>query len=176
MFLFDLLFGKKGTDAEKAAPTPTSASPAANAPGTRIGYDPALVDGLKSEHQLMLDIYAAIAADTQAGNYAGVQQRLEHFRITLRNHLLKENVRFYIYLEHLLQGDPASHRMMREFRHEMDAIGKVVVSFLTKHQSISTQPQLHSQFPQELEQIGKALVSRIESEENTLYPMYAPPA
>lgn len=180
MFLFDLLFGKKESSASNepdlAPVAPVAAAPdRRSAPGTRIGYDPALVVGLLNEHRLLLDIFGAIAADTKADKFATVEQRLEHFRVALRNHLLKENVRLYVYLEHLLEGDSSSHEMMHDFRREMDGIGKVVVGFLTKYQSIGSQPQLQVQFPQDLEQIGKALVARIESEENTLYPMYAPP-
>lgn len=179
MFLFDFLFGRSKSQppakAEAAAPAavaPTSAT----APGTMIRHDPALVGGLKQDHQLLLEIYGSIRKAAAAGDLPAVQTRLEHFRIVLQDHLLKENVRLYVYLEHMLQGDPTSHEMMHGFRHEMDAIGRTVVGFLNRYKFIAGEPSLAAAFAVELDSIGQALAARIRREEQTLYPMYQPPA
>lgn len=180
MFLFDLLFGaRKKVETPPAAaakaPAPAQDDRSASAPGTRIHHDPALIAAFKSDHRLLLDIFTAIGAAAKAGDLAEVQKRLGHFRTVLMDHLLKENVRLYVYLEHLLKNDPTSHQLMHEFRHEMDAIGQVVVGFLGKYKAIASQPELAASFGTDLAAIGEALVARIRREEDTLYPMYAPP-
>jgi regulator of sigma D len=175
MFLFDLIFGNRKKIESQPTAAAADASRPASAPGTQIRHDPELIARLKDDHVLLLDIYAAIAAAAQAGDFAQVQQRLDHFRTVLMDHLLKENVRLYVYLEHLLARDPASHQLIREFRHDMDAIGRAVVAFLTKYKAVASQPELAAGFADELAAIGKVLVARIRREEDTLYALYAPP-
>lgn len=180
--MFDFLFRKKPTDPAPASPSPAASpapagtpAPAAHAPGTSINYDPNLVATLHEDHRMLLEIFKAISEAAARKDLATVQQRLEHFRIGLQDHLLKENVRLYVYLEHMLRGDPPSHELIHEFRREMDGIGRVVVGFLTTYKLIASQPELADSFAKELAQIGKALVARIEREESTLYPLYAQP-
>jgi hypothetical protein len=175
MFLFDLLFGKKAVPASTAAPAAAApAAHAASAPGTTIHYDPRLIEALKEDHSLLLDIYKAIDAARREGNLMTVQTRLDQFRMMLQDHLLKENVRLYVYLEHVLASDPTSHQLMHEFRHEMDGIGRVVVGFLGKYRQIGIHPELAAAFDTDFAAIGQALTARIRREEDTLYPMYAP--
>ncbi len=181
MFLFDLLFGKK-KDAGAQAPAPSApatpaapASTAASAPGTHIHHDPALIASLKDDHRKLLAAFHAIAAATTLNDFVRVQKLLGEFQTLLTDHLLKENVRLYVYLEHLLQDDPVSHEMMHGFRHEMDGIGRAVVGFLGKYRSIGSQPELAAGFPDDLKGIGEALVARIKREEDILYPMYSAP-
>jgi hypothetical protein len=179
MFLFEKLFGKK----TEVAPAVTAAAaraaapmPQASAPGTAIHHDPRLIHTLKDDHRLLLDIYKAIDTARAEGNLLTVQTRLGQFRMVLQDHLLKENIRLYVYLEHVLKGDAVSHELMHEFRHEMDGIGRVVVGFLTKYREIGIHPELAAEFGKDFAAIGEALVGRIRREEDTLYPMYAPVA
>ncbi|MBI5899305.1 MAG: hemerythrin domain-containing protein [Rhodocyclales bacterium] len=179
MFLFDLLFGKKKTaDAgSPQAPMPSARTPpGTSAPGTTIGHDAGLIASLKADHQRLLAGFQSIAASSLAGNLASVQQQLGQFQTLLMDHLLKENVRLYVYLEHVLKDDPVSHEMMHGFRHEMDAIGRVVVGFLGKYKAIGSHPELAAEFSTDLKAIGEALVARIKREEDILYPMYSSPA
>ena len=182
MFLFDLLFGKKKVEDDQApapaAPATPVAHPAAagdSAPGTRIHHDPALIGSLMDDHRKLLAAFQAIAASTTLKDFARVQKLLGEFQTLLTDHLLKENVRLYVYLEHLLQGDPVSHQMMHGFRHEMDVIGRTVVGFLGKYKTIAADPALAATFPADLAAIGQALGARIMREEDGLYPMYMPP-
>ncbi|NMG30770.1 hemerythrin domain-containing protein [Aromatoleum evansii] len=187
MFLLDKLFGRfKGAAPAAAAagessgevPVQVPASPptGAAAPGTQIRHDPGLVPALMRDHVALLEIHSAIAAALDGGRLDVVRSRLDEFRAALMDHLLKENVRLYVYLEHFLRGDAVSHRMMREFRHEMDVIGRAVVDFLGKYKELGQHPELAGPFRQDLAAIGKALVSRIRREEEILYPMYLPAA
>jgi hypothetical protein len=182
MFLFDLLFGKKSqSPVPPRQPEPViSAAPAfaakqESAPGTQIRHDPQLIVALKTDHQRLLATFHDIAAASTAGNLAVVQHLLGQFQTMIMDHLLKENVRLYVYLEHLLQNDAVSHEMMHGFRHEMDVIGRVVVGFLGKYKEIGGRPELAAAFATDLKGIGEALVARIKREEDILYPMYSAP-
>ena len=181
MFLFDLLFGnKKSTGTAAMAPAAVTAAAstasAVSAPGTRIHHDPELIVALKEDHRRLLATFKAIAAASLAGELTTVQTLLARFQTMIMDHLLKENVRLYVYLEHVLENDPTSHQMMHGFRHEMDGIGRAVVGFLDKYKQIGSHPELADPFANDLQGIGEALVARIKREEDLLYPMYSSPA
>lgn len=173
--LFDFLFGKKKT-VEPPAPeaAPPSAAVGQSAPGTSIHYSADLVPQLQADHQALLATYGSIKSAYEAGNLTETSARLEHFRTQLTAHLLKENVRFYIYLEHALAADPSSQALVHQFRHEMDGIGKAVMAFLGKYRQIAVDTSLAGSFGADLASIGNVLVQRIRNEEDTLYPLYLP--
>lgn len=176
MFLFDLLFGRKKEGGQEPAPAAVAhAAQEPSAPGTRIHYDPELISRLMEDHQALLETYRSIFAALKSGELMTVQVRLERFRASLMDHLLKENVRLYIYLEHLVRNDGVAYELMHGFRHEMDGIGKVVLGFLGKYREISLNPELAPAFSNDLARLGEALVARIKREEEILYPMYQPP-
>ena len=176
MFLFDLLFGKKTEPAHPAAqPQPRPHAEEDHvAPGTGIHHHPDLIVKFTQDHQELLHLYTLVHAAATAGNVGLASERLEDFRSALQSHLLTENIRLYVYLEHALQSDPPSHALMHQFRHEMDEIGKAVVAFLTKYQDLAEHPEWAQNFLTELDGIGKVLGKRIQSEEKTLYPLYLP--
>ncbi len=177
MFLFDMLFGRKARPASVVAkPVAPVIEPAARAPGTAINHDPHLIEHLQDDHRRMLDLFGSIIEASRSGKLADAQELLERFRSAIMDHLLKENVRLYIYLEHVLVDDPVAHELMHGFRREMDAIGRVVVDFLGKYKSIASRPDLAAAFAADLAGIGGALAARIHREEETLYPMYEPPS
>lgn len=174
MFL-DFLFRKK--ELKRQAP-PTPLAPIeehhASAPGTHIGYNADLVPHLHADHLMLAEIFTAIGTAFHAGDLTATVRHMNHFRMAIQAHLLSENVRLYIYLEHALARDAASHALVHEFRHEMDGIGKAVLAFLSKYRDLNTQPNLALSFGSDLEAVGKVLVERIEREESTLYPLYLP--
>lgn len=173
MFLFDLLFGRGKKEESVAAPKTNVIPGIKPAPAVGLAFDPNLIARFKDDHALLLEIYKSIADARAAGNLQLVQERLNQFRIVLQEHLLKENVRLYVYLEHQAKNDPLRHETIHGFRREMDGIGRVVVAFLTKYKDIGTMPALEAEFETDLAAIGSALTSRIAREEGTLYPMYA---
>lgn len=188
MFLFDLLFGKRdktsaaAEDSGSATPAPDVAAcapgpaPANAAPGTKISYSPELIAKFKHDHQQLLQLFGATKAAATAGDVVTAAARLDDFRGALQGHLLNENIRLYIYLEHALAANPDSHALVRGFRHEMDEIGKAVVSFLAKYRELASKPELAAPFSEELDGVGAVLVQRIQREEETLYPLYMPSA
>ncbi len=183
MFLLDWLFGKHhgktvGASAPASAPAPEPAHSMEDsesfAPGTTIRYSADLVDRLVRDHRLMLERFGAIREAAHAGRLDEVVPLLERFRIDLHAHLLVENVRLYVYLEHTLADDPVSHALMHEFRHDMDEIGKKVVAFLARYVRLGEDPALAASFVADLERVGTVLVDRIQREEDALYPLYVP--
>ncbi|MDE2584415.1 MAG: hemerythrin domain-containing protein [Betaproteobacteria bacterium] len=169
-FLFD---GKK-----PAADAPAAAAPAPQAAqqaqGTQIAYNPELVPRLQAEHRHLLELFGEIGRVFQSNDLATTAARLEQFRGAVLDHLMTENIRFYIYLEHSLKHDADSFELMHGFRHEMDGIGKAVLAFLSKYKDIAGQPNLAVSFGSDLKQVGEVLVGRIRREEETLYPLYMP--
>ena len=146
----------------------------ATAPGTNIRYCPDLVSQLEVDHQKLLQIFSKIGNSFKAGDRLGTVQHLEDFRGAIQGHLLTENVRLYIYLEHALAQDAESHALIHEFRLEMAGIGKAVLAFLGKYRELAVQPNLAESFGDDLKAVGKVLVERIQREESTLYPLYLP--
>lgn len=171
---FDFLFGKKSTPEVDAAQPAATPAAGARAPGTHIAYHTGLINQLLGDHQKLLGIFGDIQSSFNAGDLAATAKSLDEFRGDIQGHLLTENVKLYIYLEHALRQDEGSHQLVRDFRHEMDGIGKVVLAFLNKYKNIDSQPELATTFGTELAQIGEALVARIKREEETLYPLYLP--
>lgn len=179
MFFFDRLFGRRRPEAAQAPlPQPPSpavvAEPPAMAPGTRIAHHPELIGQLEQDHRDLLRIFSGLRGAAEAGRLVEASERLEVFRHALQGHLLKENVKLYVYLEHALAGDAISHELMHGFRHEMDRIGKAVVDFLERYRALAEHPDWRDDFCRELEGIGKVLVDRMRNEEGNLYPLYGP--
>jgi len=174
MWFINFLFGKK-TNPVPPPPDHAASAPVAQAPGTQIAYSPELIGQLKGDHQRLLELFGHISAAFAGSDLAAAARLLGEFRRGILSHLLTENVRFYIYLEHTLKHDsPNEFDLMRHFRHEMDSIGKAVLAFLDKYQSLDKQPDLAAAFGKDLENVGAILGERIRREEETLYPLYLP--
>jgi len=144
------------------------------APGTHISYSPDLIDKLRADHAELLNVFMAIQASTTAGDLQQASAKLGEFRRALQAHLLTENVRLYVYLEHMLATDKLSHDLMHDFRSDMADIGKAVIDFLNKYRDLAVRPDLAESFPAELATVGAVLTERIQREEDTLYPLYIP--
>lgn len=180
--MFEFLWKRKAAPAPSEEPKqaePPQLEPQQGvAPGTQLHYDPNLVPGLVAEHQILLGIFGEIGAAMDQKNMALVKQKLGEFGDALRGHLLKENIRFYVYLQHSLEGEPDNAAIMRDFRKEMQHIGKAVADFLHKYTAEEDgwiwDETMWQSFQQEVGGIGKVLVKRIQTEENILYPLYLP--
>lgn len=174
--MFEFLFRKARPSDHNPAVVPPPAARAAQAvaPGTAIPYHPELIGQFKQDHQSLLALFGSIQAAFRDGRLQTVVEHLDAFRTAIQSHLLIENVRLYIYLEHQLADDAASHQLIHDFRHEMDGIGKAVVGFLAKYKDLSVDANLVASFGRDLEAVGKVLVDRIRREEATLYPLYLP--
>jgi len=180
--MFEFLWKKKGPAVQKEATKPVQQPRAVEqgvAPGTQLHYDPDLVSNLVADHRALLGIFGEIGTAMNQKNMVRVKQKLGEFGDGLRGHLLKENIRFYVYLQHSLEGDDENAAIMHEFRNEMQHIGKVVADFLHKYTAEDEgwvwDEKMWQSFQEEVGGIGKVLTKRIQTEENVLYPLYLPP-
>ena len=146
----------------------------APAPGTHIGYSASLIAHLEADHVKLAEIFTAIDQSFKKGHLSVVVTYLEEFRTEIQAHLLTENVRLYIYLEHALAHDANSHALIHEFRQEMNNIGKAILNFLSKYRELDRQPHLSTSFGDDLMAVGKMLIEHLQREESTLYPLYLP--
>lgn len=150
--------------------------PTQYAPGTQIGFSAQLVPELKQEHRQLLDLFGQIVAAQKDMDVALIQAGLDNMKTALTGHLLKENVRLYVYLQKSLSADADNSALVSGFRQEMDGIGRAVSAFIQKYLQLKTWGEAeHQSFGTELHAIGQALGKRIASEESSLYPLYASP-
>lgn len=160
--------GQASNDAAAAA------AATATAPGTHIHYDPHLVSHLIEDHRRLEGLFGRIVTASQARNAELLTKNLSIFGNAMRDHLLTENVRFYVYLQHT--GDAAHAEIVHGFQHEMRGIGKALTSFLFRHVEREVwNDEAWSVFARELDEIAEVLTRRIATEETTLYPLYQPP-
>jgi regulator of sigma D len=145
------------------------------APGTQIHYHSDLVPELHEDHQQLLKLFGEIDKANQKRDHARLSRLIDEFGVLLRGHLLTENVKLYVYLQHTLANDPDNSALMQGFRTEMHSISKVVTKFLRQYSKGEWNDQRHARFAKELNRIGEVLVKRIETEEQVLYPLYMPP-
>lgn len=170
--MFDFLFGHKHSEADEAAAKKT-----AIAPGNGINYDANLVAELKADHGLLVALFSGIVSTTAQRDDKMLAEQLNAFGQKLRGHLLKENVRFYVYLKNSLQSDENSLAIMQDFAREMQQIGRAVTDFLNKYTRVAQWDDAQwAVFERDLNGVGRVLTQRIESEEGTLYTLYLPPS
>ncbi len=142
------------------------------APGTSIRFNPRLTEQLTQEHQELLDFYIRINNSVKAFDAKEVAKGLKQMKDLLQSHLLTENIRLFVYLDHMFADDEINRQLVREFKRETDQIARGVMAFFNKYQDIGSGRYPLDEFAKEFEEVGVALNRRIEREEQTLYPLY----
>ncbi|WP_018623526.1 hemerythrin domain-containing protein [Kangiella aquimarina] len=140
-----------------------------------ISYDPHLIDNLKGDHNHLVALYGRIWTEGfEANNREKLADLVTQFKRDFQAHLLKENVKFYVYLEQKLSDDSSSMDLVKDFRSEMNDIAQAVIRFCkTYSKPIITAEQKES-FKKDFETVGKVLTHRVSLEENELYTLYQP--
>lgn len=158
-------------DSSKMTDTPEQINDAENS-FDAIQFYPQLVENLKTDHQHLLLIYGKIEEALDAQQYQLIPELLGTFRNNLNAHLNTENIKFYGYLEQSLKGKIQEFKEMRAFRKEIRAIERAVIKFLDQWMNTDINSYNVMEFKTEYTAIGSALISRIESEEKSLYTLY----
>lgn len=141
----------------------------------RIGFDPALIGDLISDHSELVTIFGKVWSEGyEAKQYSKIASYLTEFKGLFQSHLLKENVKFYVYLEQTLGEDPHSLGVVRDFRKDMNGIANAVVGFCKKYIETELNEINVEQFVEDYQGIGEALVRRVKLEEQDLYSLYEP--
>lgn len=142
-------------------------------PGQKIGFDAQLIDSLKHDHVALFSMFSRIGQMHAHGDYAHTAAELQRFTSALQTHVLKENVRFYAYMQSHLPRESDEAMLLHEFRREMNVIIRTVSEFLKKYEGMEQlNEHTHEQFEHDLEQVGNLLLQRISREESSLYPLY----
>lgn len=173
MGLFSRFFRKNASDSDSSR-TP-GAHPTTTAPVPKgIQYDPGLIDILLRDHAQLGSLYQRIGKAGDSGNPIELSRLLGQFKLRLESHVIHENVRFYNYVEQSMKNDRASVELMRGFRRDMNAIVREVLDFVKKHQAAAASSGIHPDFAADYTHVLHALELRLDSEENSLYPLYKP--
>lgn len=141
-----------------------------------IRFDPDLIARLKADHAKIYESFVNIGKHAEAKEWAESKGSVATFAANLERHLVIESIRFYKYVEFELQDDKEAISIITEFKSEMEAIGEVLKGFLDKYEANNRNKPWDSERKKsiafDLQGIGAALVSRVQREEKTLYPLY----
>lgn len=170
-FIKNFFSGRPQPEEQTVSPPRPQPSVASRKKG--IQYDPSLVDNLKNDHNNLVNLFGQIwEQGFQANNPKKLAALITQFKRDFQAHLLKENVKFYVYLEQNLSDDPTSMELVRDFRTEMNDIAHAVVNFCKKYSTPITTNQLKQSFPEDYQTVGEVLTHRVSLEENELYTLY----
>ncbi|TVO70035.1 hemerythrin domain-containing protein [Sedimenticola selenatireducens] len=145
------------------------------APNTTIAYDSQLVAALKDDHQSLLMHYMKIEKKAKEQRFREVCSELAQFKYLFHQHIMTENVKLYVYLNRTISRDSDQCETVKAMRRDMRHIGKAVNQFIDRYNVWPWSTALEIDFITDLQEIGKALVERIKTEEEHLYPLYNPP-
>lgn len=137
-------------------------------------FDPSLISHLVSEHEALVSAFQSIGDAFDSKDYEQVRSLFDQFRSLFLAHLMKEDSRFYPYLMHSLNDESGLKVIAGEYRERMDIIGKAIMLFCKKYAEKTLTDKQAPQFQVAYHDIGKALLNRIQSEENELYHLYRP--
>jgi len=153
---------------------PAASRPSARpqAPGTRIGHDPLLIERLRRDHRHFLDLFAQTQTLLNSADYDGVKRKLGELRISLQDHLLLSSTRLYVYLSQHFVARTEQLAVINQHRSAMHGNSREIMDFLRTYSAIRLDDQSAAMFQAEFLAIGTALMQRIEREESTLFPLY----
>jgi methionine salvage enolase-phosphatase E1 len=139
-----------------------------------VNYDEGLIDNLEKDHEMLVELFGKIWKNGyEAGDFDALGKHISEFKALFQSHLLKENVKFYAYLEQSMKHDPHSLSVVREFRRDMNDIANAVIGFCKKYERPEFTKAAQESFKKEYQDIGQALVRRVQLEERDLYSLYA---
>jgi hypothetical protein len=181
MGFWSRLFGFLGGRREEARAS-TDAAPLLQkqtplyAQGTKIAYDPQLIERLLDDHRRVVGIFTEVRQSFVGGDTPRAAALLEQFKSGIQEHLITEEIKLYVYLQSALAGDQMNRTLMRHMHHEMSLISQDVLNFLGKYSALGKTPALNETFLDDLDKVGVVLTERIQHEETMLYPLYMSPS
>jgi len=174
--------------AERRIRAPNLLKPSGARPSSAIAsagrapeFDPALLAALRRDHR---EIIAKLASIQR--KYVNVRQpfsqalfsslpaELVAVRSRLEAHLLAVNVRFYNYIEYAFRDDEVGHKLVREYRREINLIARDAIEFMRKYQWDIRDVSGRDEFNRSLLYVARSLTERFWREEEHLFPVYLP--
>ena len=152
--------------------SPTKEQEVIYAPGTRITYDETLVPRLKQDHVQLLTIFTRMINAAREPNYQKIKLHMDAFQKLFNAHALSEYTKLYIFLDHAFKQDEENNELIRDFKREMNEIGRAVRAFYAKWMEKEIDAFNVEDFLKQADGMGKVLVRRIKTEEDRLYEIY----
>ncbi|SDJ63654.1 hemerythrin domain-containing protein [Microbulbifer yueqingensis] len=173
--MFRIFSGKSREDEQSQNDRYSRSTTQGAKPGRTINYDPALINALKKDHHELVDVFQRIWSEGyEKRDFRQLAQLLTVFKSNFQAHLIKENVRFYVYLEQALAEDVHTLQIVKDFRTDMNDIANAVVQFCKRYTHEAFSQEMIRDFKRDYEKIGEALVRRVTLEEKELYTLYQP--
>lgn len=170
-FISGLFRGESTADEERY----TRSTHAGAKSNRTISYDPTLINALKKDHHTLVDIFQRTWSEGyERQDYRQLAHLLTLFKSTFQAHLIKENVRFYVYLEQTLAEDVHTLQIVKDFRTDMNEIANAVVQFCKRYTHEAYTAEMVRDFKRDYQKIGEALTRRVTLEEQELYTLYQP--
>lgn len=131
-----------------------------------------LIQTLKTQHQHLEQLIAAIDAGFQRADAAEVARQVTALKRTLVAHLELEDKRLYPELISAAESrnEPAQVALAKMFSANMGRISEALLKFVGRFDGQS--PADPARFASEWKTIRQVLVERVRSEEASLYPLY----
>ena len=176
MFAFIADFFRGRPEERESSYKPATTVTTKAKPNSRtISYDPHLIRSLKEDHSKLVNLYERMWKEGfEKRNYRQLSSLLAEFKSTFQSHLLKENVKFYVYLEQSLQSDVHTLQVVKDFRVDMNDIANAVIQFCKRYQHDIYTADMEKNFEKDYVAVGEVLTRRVGLEENELYTLYSP--
>ncbi len=162
MGLFGDLFGNSNTSSKKKNNLSQKGG---------VFYNDDLIIQLTKDHKKLTEDLEKIIKATQNKKYKILKQYLKTFKTNLEIHNYSEKIQLYAYLKKYYKDTKYSD-FIEEIAKSAEELHKETMDFLKKYEKIELDNQSLILFQDELGKIDKFLQSRIEIEENELYPLY----
>jgi len=159
----------------KKSPPPPEVIGAAYAKNTRISYDSELIESFEYEHKVLMTLMKKMNKTLAQPNFSASIKLLRKFTHIFRSHLLTKNLRLYIYLQHTLESDEASIKIIKQFKRDGHAMGRMVNHFYNKYNKHELSNIEKKIFPVELQEMQAIVIENMAKEGTILYPMYVNP-
>lgn len=136
-------------------------------------YDLSLLGSLKYDHIQILDIYDQVLSAAIKKDFVNLKPLLKEFSIALTNHIQVEDEQLYGYLKTLANHKSyTAKKVVDKFASEMKNISIEIFSFLSQSPCTPVNEETRDEFIKCFKKIGEELQSRINHEEEVLYPIY----
>lgn len=103
-----------------------------------------------------------------------VATQLDQLQSMLRDHLMLENIKLYVYLRQNLAHEPSDYQLVTGFRKEMDGIGREAMAFVDQYKRMAEEPALRASFASDAQRIRQIEHDRMSRKEATPYEPYQP--
>jgi hypothetical protein len=145
------------------------------AEGTKICYNPRLIVELIKEQKLLMSQLMEIEVALVNSNPSEIHKKLDAFNATLGDHILKKNIKLYIYMQYSMKKNNNKDVNLATFKRNMTATSRLANTFINEHESTLSKGRVKPSLADDLTAIIKEIADHTENEKTGLFPYYLPP-